>query len=188
MNSQTVTVYDVIRPASRWMEIPFLITFNLLLVACAYVTILLPFSPVPITGQTFGVLLVAMVLGRVRGTAVVVAYVAEGLAGLPVFAGGSGGMHILFGPTGGYLIGFVAAAYLAGWLSEKGWDRSIFRSSVAMLIGYVIIFAFGLLALGRFVPTSALLMAGLWPFMPGMIAKICLACWMLPVARKFVSR
>jgi len=98
---------------------------------------------IPITGQTFGVLLVAMALGRVRGSAVVLAYLAEGAAGLPVFAGGAAGIGVLAGPTGGYLIGFLLAAYLTGWLADHGWDRGYFKSAAAMLAGNVVLFGCG---------------------------------------------
>lgn len=182
-----VVAYDLVKPASKLMELPILLAFNLLLVASAYVAFPLPFSPVPVTGQTFGVLLVAMALGRVRGTGVVVAYLLEGAAGLPVFAGGAAGPQVLFGPTGGYLLGFVLAAYMVGSLAERGWDRTIFRSIVAMTIGYVIIFACGLAMLSRFVPSDTLLTLGLTPFLVGMLVKIGLAAWILPLIWKRAS-
>jgi biotin transport system substrate-specific component len=181
MTAQATVAYDLIRPQSRWAELPILLGFNLVLVACAYVAFPIPYSPVPITGQTFGVLLIAMALGRVRGTAVVLAYLAEGASGLPVFAGGAAGPAVLFGPTGGYLIGFPIAAYLVGWLAEKGWDRSILRSVLAMLAGYLVIFAAGLAGLALYVPSSSLLTMGLWPFLPGMLFKAGLAAWILPL-------
>ncbi len=186
MQSRAVA-YELIKPSSRWLEIPILLAFNVLLVACAYIAVPLPFSPVPITGQTFGVLLVAMALGRVRGTGIVLAYLAEGAAGLPVFAGGAAGPQVLFGPTGGYLAGFVAAAFVVGAMAEHGWDRTISRSIVAMTIGYVVIFAFGLAQLSFFVPVATLLAMGLTPFIPGMIVKIALAAWILPLIWKRAS-
>ncbi len=186
MQSRAVA-YELIKPSSRWLELPILLAFNVLLVACAYIAVPLPFSPVPITGQTFGVLLVAMALGRVRGTGIVLAYLAQGAAGLPVFAGGAAGPQVLFGPTGGYLAGFVAAAFVVGAMAEHGWDRTIFRSIVAMTIGYVVIFAFGLAQLSFFVPVATLLAMGLTPFIPGMIVKIALAAWILPLIWKRAS-
>ncbi len=176
--------YDLVKPASRWMELPILLAFNLLLVASAYVAFPLPFSQVPVTGQTFGVLLVAMALGRVRGTGVVIAYLLEGAAGLPVFAGGAAGPQVLFGPTGGYLLGFVLAAYIVGALAERGWDRTIFRSIVAMTIGYAVIFACGLAMLSRYVPSDLVVAMGLTPFLVGMAVKIALAAWILPLVWK----
>jgi biotin transport system substrate-specific component len=181
MSSRTLVAYDLVRPNSLWLELPILIGFNIVLAACAYVSFPLAFSPVPITGQTFGVLLVAMALGRVRGTGIVLAYLIEGACGLPVVAGGSAGLHVLFGPTGGYLFGFLAAAYLVGWLAEKGWDRTLLRSVAAMTLGYAVIFAAGLAMLSYYIPASALLLTGFTPFLPGMILKIALAAWILPM-------
>jgi biotin transport system substrate-specific component len=187
-STHTLTMYDFIRPASIWMEIPLLIGFNLLLVGCAYLTINLPFSPVPITGQTFGVLLVAMALGRVRGSGVVLAYLAEGAAGLPVFAGGAAGPAVLLGPTGGYLVGFLAAAYVTGWMADRGWDRGYFKSVTAMIAGNAIIFTCGLAQLSLFVPAAAVLSLGLYPFIAGGIVKTGVAAVVLPSVWKFIDR
>jgi biotin transport system substrate-specific component len=184
--THSFTIYDLIRPSARWMEIPLLLGFNLVLVGCAYLSFHLPFSPVPITGQTFGVLLVAMALGRVRGSAVVLAYLAEGAAGLPVFAGGAAGIGVLAGPTGGYLIGFLLAAYLTGWLADHGWDKGYFKSAAAMFAGNVVLFACGLAQLSLFVPSGAVLALGLYPFVVGGIVKITVAAVILPSVWKFV--
>ena len=186
--AQSLTIYDAIKPAGRLMEIPILLAFNLLLVASAYLSIELPFSPVPITGQTLGVLLVAMALGRVRGTAVVAAYLAEGAAGLPVFASGKAGLAILFGPTGGYLLGFLAAAWLVGYLADCGWHRHITLSLFAMTLGTALIFICGLIQLSLFVPGGTVFSAGLWPFIPGAAVKIAVAAFVLPAVWKFVGR
>jgi len=189
MTLQTQAIYgQMVRSTSRWMEIPILMGFNLLLVASAYVSITLPFSPVPITGQTFGVLLIAMALGRVRATAIVAAYLMEGAAGLPVFAGGAFGAQHLVGPTGGYLIGFLAAAFIVGSMADKGWDRSYFRSIIAMTVGHAIIFASGLVWLAPFMPSEGLLAAGLTPFLLGTAIKTGLASFCLPTAWKAISR
>jgi len=188
MNTSSATVYSLIRPATIWKELPLLIGFNLLLVATAYISFNLPFSPVPITGQTFGVLLIAMALGRVRAVGVIAAYLLEGVAGLPVFAGGTAGLPIIVGPTGGYLIGFLAGAYVIGWLADRGWDKSYLMSVLAMIIGSVIIFAFGLIWLGTLVPANLLLSMGLIPFLPGSVVKIALAAVILPSLWKFVKR
>jgi len=187
-NSHAVTVYDLIRPSSHWMEIPLLLSFNLLLVGCAYLSFNVPFSPVPISAQTFGVLLVAMALGRVRGTAVVLAYLAEGAAGLPVFAGGKAGMVALAGPTGGYLIGFLGAAFVTGWLADRGWDKGYIKSVAAMTLGTATIFTCGLAQLSLFVPGSSVLAMGLYPFIPGAIIKISVAAIVLPSVWKFIDR
>jgi biotin transport system substrate-specific component len=189
MTVQTQAIYShVVKATSRWIEIPILIGFNLILVASAYLSINLPFSPVPITGQTFGVLLIAMTLGRVRATAVISAYLIEGAMGLPVFAGGAFGAQHLVGPTGGYLIGFLAAGFVVGSMADKGWDRSYFRSIVSMTLGHAIIFICGLVWLAQFVPSEALLAAGLTPFLIGTAIKTGLAACCLPTAWKLISR
>jgi biotin transport system substrate-specific component len=185
MTTRTAALYSVIRPTSLWAEALLLVAFNALLVVCSYISIGLPFSPVPITGQTFGVLLVAMALGRVRGTAVVLAYLAEGAAGLPVLAGGSAGIIRFFGPTGGYLMGFLAAAFVVGYLADKGWDKKYLTSLAAMTIGTIIIFAGGLAWLSTLTSADALLTLGLYPFIPGALIKIGLASVVLPSVWKF---
>ena len=189
MNTSATACYDfLIRPAKRWLEIPILISFNLILVVSAYLSINLPFSPVPITGQTLGVLLVVMALGRVRGTAVVLAYLLEGLAGLPVFAGGKSGMVALMGPTGGYLFGFLVAAYVVGYLSDKGWYAGYIKAIAAMSLGTAIIFATGLSWLAAMVPAGSVLAMGLYPFVPGALIKIALAAVVLPTVCRFVGK
>ncbi|MCS7251828.1 MAG: biotin transporter BioY, partial [Thermoflexus sp.] len=110
----------------------------------AQISIPLPFTPVPITGQTLAVLLVGAALGSRRGALSIATYVLEGALGLPVFAGGTAGISRLQGPTGGYLIGFVAAALITGWLAERGWDRRPLSTALAMLAGNAVIYLFGL--------------------------------------------
>lgn len=189
MQAHTASIYNVIvKPSARWMELPLLLSFNLLLVLTAYISFNLPFSPVPITGQTFGVLVIAMALGRVRGTGVVLAYLVEGAAGLPVFAGGAAGAHVFLGPTGGYLIGFLAAAWLVGSLADRGFDRHYMSSILAMALGTALIFATGLAWLSYFIPIAGILAAGLMPFLPGAAVKIALASILLPTVWKFLGR
>ncbi len=187
MQAQPLTIYEAIKPSSRWMEIPLLAGFNLLLVLSSYVAFDLPFSPVPVTGQTFGVLVIGMTLGRMRGTAVVLAYLLEGACGLPVFAGGLGGLPFVFGPTGGYLFGFVGAAFVLGYLAEQGWHASLLRTLTAMVAGEAIIYIFGLAGLAAFVPSGGLLASGLYPFLPGEVVKIVAASAILPGAWKLTG-
>ncbi len=188
MTAYSVSIYNRFKPSSLIAEIPVLIGFNLLLIATAYMAINLPFSPVPITGQTFGVLLIAMALDRTRAVAVVGAYVLEGMVGLPVFAGGKAGIVALAGPTGGYIIGFLAAAYIVGYLADRGWSGSYIKSVAAMTLGTAIIFACGLTWLTQFIPGAALLTAGLIPFIPGAIMKIGLAAVILPTIWRGLDR
>ena len=156
----------------------------------AQIRIPLPFTPVPITGQTFAVLLVAATLGSIRGGAALALYVALGAAGAPVFTGWARGLEILKGATGGYLIGFVVASIVVGILAERGWDKK-FRSAIgAMLTGNVIIYLFGLPWLSQVVGTgfTKALELGLYPFVPGDLLKLYLAAALLPAAWKFARR
>ncbi|MCK4625104.1 MAG: biotin transporter BioY [Phycisphaerae bacterium] len=130
-----------------------------------------PLWPVPITLQTFAVLLVAALLGPARGSASILTYLTAGSAAPVLFANPAG----LTGPTGGYLIGFAVAAFVVGTLFGRGWGRSRASMLFALIIGTAIIFAVGLPWLMMFVPTSAVLKAGLWPFLPGAALKIALA-------------
>ncbi len=140
----------------------------------------LPGTPVPVTGQTLGVLLAGAALGSFRGALAVTLYLVEGALGWPVFAGGKSGVMVLLGPTGGYLLGFVLAAFLAGWLAEKGWDRKPWTTALAMTLAYVPIYTFGMIGLLPFVPLKNVLRVGVAPFLPGALFKIALASALLP--------
>ncbi|HSO92838.1 MAG TPA: biotin transporter BioY [Candidatus Dormibacteraeota bacterium] len=151
-------------------DIGLVLAFSLLIGLLAHLVIPLPFTPVPVTGQTFGVLLAGAVLGSRLGTATLMAYIVEGLAGLPVFAAGTRGPA-----TYGYLAGFVVAAFIIGWLCERGWDRDAPRILAAMVAGEVAIYVFGLLWLARFVPAPQLLALGFFPFLLGDTVKLVAA-------------
>lgn len=155
----------------------------------AQVAVYLPFTPVPISGQTFAVLLVGAALGSRRGAASLLTYVAQGAMGLPVFAGGTAGLAVLMGPRGGYLLGMIVAAYLVGWLVERGWDRHVLRAGAAMLAGNAAIYLIGLPWLALFVggQMSAALNLGLYPFLVGDGIKLLLAAAGLPLAKVFVD-
>ncbi len=144
-----------------------------LLSLLAQITIPLPWTPVPITGQTFGVALTALLWGRSRGTVVVIGYLTLGVLGFPVFALGKSGISI--GPTFGYLVGMLVAAYVMGSLSDRGWTRKFWQSYLTAFIGSCITFSFGLVGLSFFVPHENLLVAGLFPFLPGDLIKTFLA-------------
>ncbi len=139
------------------------------LAVLAQIRIPLPFTPVPITGQTFGVLAFALLLGGWRAPAAVATYLTVGYLGAPVFSGGWSGLAL--GPTSGYLIGMLAAAAVVGYLADRGWAQSFWRALGACAIGTAIIFAFGLIVLARFAPEAGLLAAGFYPFLPGALAK-----------------
>ena len=127
-------------------------------------------------------------MGSHRAGVCLLAYLVEGIVGLPVFAGGKAGVAHLFGPTGGYLLGFVPAASLVGWLAEHGWDRRPVTAFAAMLLGNIVIYAFGLPWLAYFVGGERVLVAGLLPFIPGDLIKILLATMMLPWGWKLLKQ
>ena len=160
---------------------------SLLIVLSARISIPVGFGLVPITGQTFAVLLVGALLGGRLGALAVIAYIGEGLAGLPVGAMGNSGILWISGPTGGYLVGFVVAAYITGTLAQRGWDRSPLLTIVAMTLGTTAIFAFGLAWHSRFLPPELLLASGLYPFLPGAVIKIALAAALLPTGWKILA-
>ena len=155
---------------------PLLLAFagSLLLIVSAKFQV--PFYPVPMTLQPLVVLLLGVVLGSRLGAATVLLYLAQGAAGLPVFAGTPEkgvGLAYMVGPTGGYLLGFALAAYVTGWLAERGFDRTRLGTALAMSLGMVVIYSLGLLWLGVFVGYNAnLLHLGLTPFVLGDVLKI----------------
>lgn len=150
-----------------------------------------PFWPVPMTMQTFFVLALAAALGARLGTATVLLYLAEGAAGLPVFAGTPEkglGLAYMAGPTGGYLAGFVVAAFAVGTLAERGFDRSIPRMLAAAAIGHGIIFAMGWGWLATLVGVEKAWVMGVAPFYAATVAKTLLAALALPAVWRLMGR
>lgn len=147
-----------------------------------------PMYPVPMTMQTFAVLVIAMAYGARLGGATLLLYLAEGAAGLPVFAGGAGPAYML-GTTGGYLAGFFFAAVLVGWLAERGWDRKPALTFLANMAGTAIIFVLGIAWLSTLVGGFEVAFdKGLAPFVIGALVKISLAAAVLPLVWKFLPR
>jgi len=169
-------------------EVVLLFGGSLLIAISAQFQFVLPFSPVPITGQTFAVLLLGALYGSKRGPATVLTYLALGVMGLPVFAGGAFGLARLVGPTAGYLMGFLTAAFVVGLLSERGWDRQPWTTAASMVIGNAIIYLTGVLWLSRFVGWQSVLSTGFLPFLAGDALKIALAALLLPVGWKLIDR
>jgi len=169
-------------------EFALILGGSLLIALAARLQIVLPFSPVPVTGQTFAVLLIGALYGSTRAPATVVTYIILGVLGLPVFAGGAAGIARLAGPTAGYLVGFVAAAFVVGLLGERGWHRRPSTTAVSMIIGNAIIYVFGAGWLSRFVGWDAVLSAGVVPFLAGDVLKIALATVLLPTGWRFIGR
>jgi biotin transport system substrate-specific component len=163
--------------------------FACLTAVAARASILLPYTPVPITLQTLAVLLSGALLGSRAGASAQLAYVAAGAAGLPVGASGNFGMTWVMGPTFGYAIGFVAAAFVTGLMVERGWGKGIWRLAVAMVFGNLVIYVLGVARLGQFLDggVQAAIVAGVLPFLIGDAIKIAVAAGVVPSARMLIA-
>lgn len=188
--AQRPTIVDRFIPRSLSADIAFVFAGAALTAAAAQVTI--PLWPVPVTGQTFAVLLVAATLGSLRGALSMALYAIAGFAGLPVFAGLKAGFE--FGPTLGYIFGFIAAGAIVGFFSDRGWDKRWFGAALGLVLGNASIYAFGLPWLSIFLgvnnwPNDLLstAQAGLIPFLVGDAVKIALAAALLPAAWRLVK-
>ncbi len=188
LTGRVETLADHIGSASVTRDLSLILAASVAVGLLAQVQIRLAWTPVPITLQPFGVFLVGAALGSRRGALAMLAYLAEGAAGLPFFAGGSAGIAHLLGPTGGYLFGFVPTAFAIGFLAERAWDRSPVRAFLAMCVGSVALFACGLAQLAAFVPRSELLRAGFTPFLVGDLIKMLAAAALLPAVWKILER
>jgi biotin transport system substrate-specific component len=168
-------------------DVLFILAGSALIAIAAQISIPVPFSPVPLTLQPLAVLLVGVVLGATRGSAAVILYLLEGASGLPVFAGGHGGAMWLAGPTGGYLLAYPFAAFVAGWFSERGWGGSIARAVTGMMIALAVVYAGGWSWLAMMTDARAAFAAGVAPFIVADVVKIALGAALLPFAQKAIS-
>lgn len=150
----------------------------------------LPLPYVPMTLQTLVVLMIGAAYGSRLGSATMIAYLAEGAMGLPVFAGPIGGIAPLVGPTAGYLYGFVLAAFVIGWFAERGWDRNVVLLFAAMAVGHVVIFitGFGWLAYGIGLGSTKAWLVGVAPFIAASVVKNALGATLMPAVRRIVDR
>jgi biotin transport system substrate-specific component len=190
--ARTKTLAAAIWPAGseagfRAMRAALLALVGSLLVAVS-AQFQVPMVPVPMTMQSFAVLVIGAAYGARLGAATLLLYMAEGALGLPVFAGMKGGAAHLVGPTGGYIVGFVLAAGVVGWLAERGWDRSLVWTTGAMVIGKVFIFVPGVLWLASVIGMDKAIAGGLVPFIPGIVLKVALAVAVLPGAWALLGR
>ena len=169
-------------------QVGLVIGFSLLTALAAQVVI--PIGPIPITGQTFAVLLTGALLGSRLGAIAMIAYLIEGASGLPFFSGGHAGLLHLMGPTGGYLIAFPAAAFITGAFAEHGWDRKFLTAAAAMAIGSLVIMLSGWMWFSLVMRTSPVLtfFISVLKFIPGDMIKIALAAAVLPSGWKLVKR
>ena len=173
---------------NMYLDVWLIIFGSLFVGASSQIVFYLPFTPVPVTGQTFAVLLIGVVLGSRRGGMSLALYVLEGILGLPVFAGGTGGMAVLFGPTAGYLIGFIPAAILVGYLSEKGFDRNWIPMFFALLLGLTVIYLFGVVRLLAFVGNEKVFLFGVAPFLVGDLLKTGMVMILIPSGWKLLNK
>ncbi|MDQ1580570.1 MAG: biotin transport system substrate-specific component [Microbacteriaceae bacterium] len=156
----------------------------------ALAQVAVPLWPVPITGQTLAVLLVGSSLGALRASLSMVLYAVLGIVGLPVFSAASHGWGVVAGPTGGYIIGFIFAAGLTGWLAQRSWDRRFLAGMLSFLAGSAVVFAFGLpwLAVSLGLNLEQTLQAGLYPFIIGGIIKAIIAAAVMSSAWFLIDR
>jgi biotin transport system substrate-specific component len=176
--------------SSRARHIVLILAGALLIYLTARISIPVPGSPIPITGQTFGVLLVGGALGFRRGFAAVLLYAILGLVGLPVFAEGKSGLEVILGARFGYVIGFLLAGSVVGRLAELGWDRNLLGALGAMVIGNALIYAVGLpwLAVVAGYSPALTIEKGFLPFIFGDTLKLVLAAVLFPAAWRLVGR
>lgn len=175
-------------PLDWTRSVGLVFSFSLLMALSAQIVI--PIGPVPITGQTFVVLLTGALLGSRLGAMAMIVYLIEGASGLPFFYGGSGGLGHLLGPTGGYLVAFPAAAFITGAFAEHDWDRRFVTAVAAMAIGSVVIMLSGWtwFALVTNTPMSVAFNLTVFKFIPGDIIKIILASAALPAGWALLKR
>ncbi len=175
-------------PLDWTRSISLVVAFSLLTALAAQVVI--PIGPVPITGQTFAVLLTGALLGSRLGAMAMIVYLIEGVSGLPFFYGGHGGIAHLLGPTGGYLVAFPAGAFITGAFAENGWDKHFSTAVVAMAVGSIVILLAGLAWFSVLTHTSLLVAFRLsvLKFIPGDIIKILLAAAVLPLGWALLRR
>jgi biotin transport system substrate-specific component len=185
VRSEAATLRLAVFPRPSLLTDALLVISGTALVAvCAQISVKLPFTPVPITGQTFAVCLVGASLGAIRGVASLSLYFLIGIIGAPVYAHQQSGWDVITSASGGYIVGFVAAAAIIGALAEHGWDRRFSSAVGAMLTGNVVIYLIGLPWLAVVLNTNLdkTLEYGLYPFVPGDLFKLYCAAALLPAA------
>ncbi len=186
--TSTAIVPRVLRPG-RLATLALVVAAAAITALAAQWRIQLPFTPVPITGQTFAVLLTGAALGWRAGAAGQAAYIAAGTLGLPVFTDGGAGIEVIRGATGGYIVGFLFAAALVGWLAERGHDRRFWGSAGGFVAGSAVIYLFGVIGLmvATGWPISEAIARGVTPFLVGDLVKAAAAGVLLPGAWRLLG-
>lgn len=170
------------------LDVMLVIAASVFIAIAAQIAIPMPFSPVPLTLQPLAVLLVGVTLGSVRGAAAAALYLLEGFSGLPVFALGHGGPMWLAGPTAGYLFSYPCAAWLAGWLSERGWGSTTLRAVAGMVVALGVIYLGGWAWLAAFSGSSAAWQLGVRPFIVADIVKVAIGASLLPQVQRLIAK
>jgi biotin transport system substrate-specific component len=166
----------------------FVVGASALIAIAAQIAIPIPFTPVPLTLQPLAVILIGVTLGSTRGAAAAMLYLLEGFSGLPVFAQGHGGAMWLVGATGGYLMSYPFAAWVAGFISERGWGSSILRAVTGMLLALGVIYLGGWSWLAALTDARTAFVAGVAPFVLADIVKVMIGAMLLPKAQQLIAR
>jgi biotin transport system substrate-specific component len=187
--AQPRVLADVV-PYVRARDVALVVAGALLTALCAQIAIPVPGDPVPITGQTFAVLLCGASLGANRGAAALALYAGLGFIGLPFYSDGGSGPEVIFGTNGGYILGFIVSAYVVGALAERKHDRRPATALPLFALGTLIIYACGVpwLAVSADLSLAQAIQLGVVPFIPGAIVKALAAAGLLPATWKFVNR
>jgi len=191
MSFPAISLRATVMPrATALSNAALIVSGTIFLSALAQIAIPVPGSPVPVTGQTLGVLLVGTTYGASLGLATFATYLVAGIAGAPVFAGASYGVEKITGATGGYLLGMLVATYVLGLLAHKRFDQKFLTALPSMLIGTALTFSFGLIWLHQFTGKdwAWTFQAGLAPFIIGEALKIIIAGTSLPILWRFINR
>ena len=189
MNSHAATLRVAAFPRANLItDVLLVLAGTGLSAASAQLSVKLPFTPVPITGQTFAVVLVGASLGSLRGTASATVYLWLGVAGAPIYAHHASGWDVITNASGGYIVGFVLAAAAAGFLAERGWDRNFVTCGAAMIAGHVAISLSGVVWLAILFGTTKAIDIGLVPFLASSALKTALATAAMPLIWRIVAR
>ena len=190
MHASAAVISTRVLPRTKVTTAGLIVGFALLTAAAAQISIPLPFTPVPITGQTFAVLLAGAAAGSWAGGASQLLYVFLGAMGLPFYADQASGWSVVTGATGGYLVGFIVAAWFVGYLAERRQDRTVATAVPAFLAGTAVIYLFGVTWLAAELNISAVeaMELGLVPFVIGDLLKVGLAGALLPAAWKLADK